>query len=823
MNNKKFCCGCLCLLLAAPLAQAQNDLLRGIVEDVGRAILEDQQTSREEAERRRRENEQQVQQRRAEQSASSPSSGHSNTAHTASPSRAGAAPEAAQGPASTTTALPSRQTVSRLQEMLNQLGYNAGPVDGLMGRKTATAIRAFQADQGVRRTGQPSASLALALQDALQNRPERAQSAPASAQSPSFDCRQARAAAEHAICGSGELARLDIAVHEAYQARLSGSSDRSSLRQRQRDWIQERNRCGDDSGCLATAMRAREAELRTTPAAPLESLDTRTVTDAVSPEAGQSREVSASAAPRAGGRVILTYPFDDTPHSEEERREIEKLERLQSRMYHAYLAHAEGADSQQENLLYIAWQHLDRQDTRDYLCSTQEMQSGQPGCMSYADAEWKALMLFDPNPGVVFESKGDGRFSWWRGANEFERKRRIQQLRDSPAVQAFLAEAPRPRVQYEYVLVGGVGEYDFDQKSFELWVRGLNKEKRVLLVSGVSRLLSGARRLEVAEYEHRFAVPPTHAEAFREKVTQLSGGDEARFQLHIAIEESLDQASAGWQATVQEIEYVLGDEADGKTLESLRGDLVQSSEEAAQSLASVTPSAEADGSSASVLRDLDLTFNEAGRLDFSPDDHDAVAYLMAAGLQGLSSESMHRPLGYLLKDLVKEDLGEQYLGCYAARTEKDCDRFDDFMAESEFEARRLRGHVFDELVPAMVREAPPLPIAITEVLPATLGRYDFGAEAFALTYRRARFPGFGVLRAYRRSLPSVHEWLPERLAMPPDQAEALLDKLVDRSVELHLDYDIQTIDVQRNAEMSVEPLRMQIRTNDGDVLREQSL
>ncbi|MDX9887005.1 peptidoglycan-binding protein [Thauera sp.] len=50
-------------------------------------------------------------------------------------------------------------TVLELQRELNQLGFNAGPADGVMGARTRSAIRAYQADNELLVDGQPSASL----------------------------------------------------------------------------------------------------------------------------------------------------------------------------------------------------------------------------------------------------------------------------------------------------------------------------------------------------------------------------------------------------------------------------------------------------------------------------------------------------------------------------------------------------------------------------------------------------------------------------------------------------------------------------------------
>ena len=47
--------------------------------------------------------------------------------------------------------------------MLNELGYDAGTADGLMGSKTRNAIRSFQAHSGVAVSGEPTAELYNAL------------------------------------------------------------------------------------------------------------------------------------------------------------------------------------------------------------------------------------------------------------------------------------------------------------------------------------------------------------------------------------------------------------------------------------------------------------------------------------------------------------------------------------------------------------------------------------------------------------------------------------------------------------------------------------
>ncbi|MGE0384233.1 MAG: peptidoglycan-binding protein [Gammaproteobacteria bacterium] len=54
----------------------------------------------------------------------------------------------------------SPQTVAWIQQRLNSLGYDAGPVDGRAGTRTRNAIRAYQRDRGLLADGEPTYRLA---------------------------------------------------------------------------------------------------------------------------------------------------------------------------------------------------------------------------------------------------------------------------------------------------------------------------------------------------------------------------------------------------------------------------------------------------------------------------------------------------------------------------------------------------------------------------------------------------------------------------------------------------------------------------------------
>jgi len=63
---------------------------------------------------------------------------------------------------------PDPETVANIQSRLSYLGYNPGPVDGIYGKRTARAIRAFQMDHGLKVDGQVS----TALEDRIQVAPK---------------------------------------------------------------------------------------------------------------------------------------------------------------------------------------------------------------------------------------------------------------------------------------------------------------------------------------------------------------------------------------------------------------------------------------------------------------------------------------------------------------------------------------------------------------------------------------------------------------------------------------------------------------------------
>lgn len=77
----------------------------------------------------------------------------------------------------------------------------------------------------------------------------------------SFDCTKAASQVERFICGSPEISRLDDELMQAYRAALGNPGREAAIRQEQRQWLQERNRC-TYAICVKEAYEARLHALR---------------------------------------------------------------------------------------------------------------------------------------------------------------------------------------------------------------------------------------------------------------------------------------------------------------------------------------------------------------------------------------------------------------------------------------------------------------------------------------------------------------------------------------------------------------------------------
>jgi hypothetical protein len=140
------------------------------------------------------------------------------------------------------------------------------------------------------------------------------------ARAASFNCNQAAAPAEFAICGDPRLSQLDSAIGVAYGQRLALDP---SIRQIQRGWLKARNvGCGKDRTCLLALMNYELGWLRSgqrlSPALPKSvgacSLTTVTqVTTRLDGIAGSGSDVR-----EANGAAEVSY--DQIPASDASRR-----------------------------------------------------------------------------------------------------------------------------------------------------------------------------------------------------------------------------------------------------------------------------------------------------------------------------------------------------------------------------------------------------------------------------------------------------------------------------------------------------------------------
>ena len=85
---------------------------------------------------------------------------------------------------------------------------------------------------------------------------------------PSFSCSGKLNITEKTICDSNELSRYDRIVSKTYKAVLDSDADsKDTLEMKrftelQKKWISERNKCKDDTQCIASSMRDRVNKLR---------------------------------------------------------------------------------------------------------------------------------------------------------------------------------------------------------------------------------------------------------------------------------------------------------------------------------------------------------------------------------------------------------------------------------------------------------------------------------------------------------------------------------------------------------------------------------
>jgi uncharacterized protein YecT (DUF1311 family) len=82
-----------------------------------------------------------------------------------------------------------------------------------------------------------------------------------SAHAASFDCAKARTKVEHIICDTPEISKLDDELNTAYKAALQDVKQAVIVKQAQKRWMKERDRCAD-SACVMHAYANRLSTLQ---------------------------------------------------------------------------------------------------------------------------------------------------------------------------------------------------------------------------------------------------------------------------------------------------------------------------------------------------------------------------------------------------------------------------------------------------------------------------------------------------------------------------------------------------------------------------------
>jgi len=117
-------------------------------------------------------------------------------------------------------------TVQAIQRKLNELGYDAGTADGLMGRGTRSAVIAFQQDRGLAATGVADQALLLQLQRApALTSPSPAESRPPTA---SAQLSSAEAASLEAACSTDKYVNGPAAYNQCLSRQLAALSGQGS-------------------------------------------------------------------------------------------------------------------------------------------------------------------------------------------------------------------------------------------------------------------------------------------------------------------------------------------------------------------------------------------------------------------------------------------------------------------------------------------------------------------------------------------------------------------------------------------------------------------
>ncbi len=700
----------------------------------------------------------------------------------ATPQPAPAAPQAQRAP------VYELGQIHQIQSLLAQLGYDPGPADGVMGPTTGRAIREFQADQGLHPDGVPSDAL-LALLTAASGAPPQTESARQGVPRPSFDCAKAGSPVEFAICGSGILAEMDRHLSDAYTQALAQSAEPERLKLEQRHWIQNRDRCGANESCLADAMESRTTELRQL--AGMHAAPATAARPAAPPQTVLATRPSAQPAPlstrddgilvHANGGLIVPAPLISRHGAEFQ----------QHRAIARYLLHAAAGSYPDELvpadnpsiLAQRARDYLSLADVRPYLCTPDEMTPASPDCLPVSDAIADYSMNggeLDP-PGDV---PRDAEFLWWRGANEFERRRNIAAFvaPGGPRDQ-IIASAPKTPVQLVYRIAAALGSYDFGASAFP-----------VLPAAGQTGFAvpgSNSGAFNVGDLLGPIAVPQAEAEALRSQLSRHESGRPDLF-IGVTVELTPDEPHGGqprWTSRTVSAGYFL-DEGLTRPLEPAAALAGQSQTAAVQR----TPAAPATVGDTPVraMRDFHVK-REDGRivLDYkgygepTVTTREGVLAIVASAAREILKNAEKTEKRYdiaAISAIVNDEIRAHF---FADRAR--------FAGQDEFAVQRNRQAFRSQVAPRLIDEAPALPLPMRLYLEARLEDYDFDKQGFPV--RTFQDPGVGIDGLYPFSLEPAFELAPDFVPMPPDTAETLVSSKPS-GLRLRIDFQVTATSMQ---------------------------
>jgi peptidoglycan hydrolase-like protein with peptidoglycan-binding domain len=333
----------------------------------------------------------------------------------------------------------ARSQIREIQSLLSEAGYNPGPADGLMGRRTRNAIIAYERDTGRSATGQPSRQL---LSDLRSTTSRTKRQTATGATRPSFDCARASTATEHAICGSTDLAELDRAVARNYAVALDGAdgNTRARIKADQRAWISRRDRCGADVQCLVLSMSGRSQDL-----VRFASSDTET---------GSAQSMGGTQGATGGGSAVAGQEDILITHSgpggvlDRKQRQREAIQKQRDFLASLVAGQVLGADAEE---YFIKLQPLTEQEIRE--------------AFAEADVEISDTMEIQLSRGQIKTSRNVSQSYTMHESNQFER-RRLDAAIQKKAREAILRQSRLGPADVTIVCGLEVAEYDFDAQQF---------------------------------------------------------------------------------------------------------------------------------------------------------------------------------------------------------------------------------------------------------------------------------------------------------------------------------------------------------------------